>query len=276
MSRKSSHSGPKARTTDASQPTSLPETLGKLQPHRTHPKGSSLVNSPLDTAKTEAPWIPQPRILDHPWMSRADWRQRVALLLHAPARKTAKLVFLGDSITEGWSDVAPKLWEKAFGQYQPLKLGIGGDQTQNLLWRIDQGELRELNPHVTILLIGINNIWWGGFSPEDTARGIATVASRIRQELPQSLILVHGLFPAGRREGDEIRLRIQATNRHVQTLLSHQARTLYLDIGSRFVEPDGSICQKVMHDFLHLTEAGYERWADALKELLEQHISHPD
>ena len=221
----------------------------------------------------ESPWVPSPRLVDQSWMTISDWKRRVSKIRTTPDREKAGLVFIGDSITEGWTDVAPRVWDIAFKEYRPLSLGIGGDQTQNVLWRMDQGELIGLNPKVIVLLIGVNNIWWGGFSPAETAQGIATVVARTHQNLPESHIIVHGLFPAGRRPDDELRVRIHATNRLIKTLLVDQKAASFLEIGQVFLEHDGSIDQTIMHDFLHLTEKGYARWAAALRESLREKIS---
>jgi lysophospholipase L1-like esterase len=243
---------------------------------------SSLSNgssSPLDrphvqesSTGEEVPWIASPRLIDHPWMSIADWQQRVERNAHLPGRLAAQMVFLGDSITEGWTEVAPQVWREAFGPYQSLPLGIGGDQTQNILWRLNHGELDGLRPKVLVLLIGVNNIWWGGFGPEATARGIATVAEKLREKLPHSKIVVQGIFPAGRRSQDELRQRIIATNLATRDLLLGMETVTFLDIGSIFLSPDGSIDPQIMHDYLHLTEKGYGLWASSLKAFTQPYL----
>jgi lysophospholipase L1-like esterase len=221
----------------------------------------------------ESPWVPSPRLIDQSWMTISDWKKRVSKIRTTPGREKSRVVFIGDSITEGWTDVAPLVWETAFKEYLPLSLGIGGDQTQNVLWRMDQGELIGIDPKVVVLLIGVNNIWWGGFTPAETARGISTVVARTHQDLPAAHIIVHGLFPAGRRPDDELRVRIHTTNSLIKTRLIGQKSVSFLDIGQIFLEHDGSIDQAIMHDFLHLTEKGYARWAVALRDPLREKIS---
>ena len=206
-------------------------------------------------------------------MSVADWKKRVAQLRSTPHRQHSQVIFIGDSITEGWTDVAKPIWTKTLAPYKPLCLGIGGDQTQNVLWRIDQGELQGLCPKVAVILIGVNNIWWGGFTLEETARGIVSVVTRARKDLPNTQFIIHGIFPAGRRADDEIRQRIVAANRLVKTALDGLQDLRFFDIGQIFLEHDGSIDQAIMHDFLHLTEKGYGRWATALSQPLKEHAS---
>lgn len=220
----------------------------------------------------EVPWVASPRLIDHSWMSIAEWRQRVDRNAHLPGRLTAKMVFLGDSITEGWTAVAPQVWDKSFGAYDSLPLGIGGDQTQNILWRIEHGELDGLKPKVLVLLIGVNNIWWGGFGPEETARGITTVAAKLCEKLPHTKIVVQGIFPAGRRSHDELRQRIIATNLVTHDSLRSIENAIFLDIGDIFLSSDGSIDPQIMHDYLHLTEKGYGLWASALKAFIHPYL----
>ena len=220
----------------------------------------------------EVPWVASPRLIDHSWMSITEWRQRVDRNAHLSGRLAAQMVFLGDSITEGWTEVAPQVWEESFGAYHSLPLGIGGDQTQNILWRIDHGELDGLEPKVLVLLIGVNNIWWGGFSPEETARGIATVAAKLCEKLPKTKVVVLGIFPAGRRSQDELRQRIIATNLATQDSLCGIENAIFLDIGDIFLSSDGSIDPQIMHDYLHLTEKGYSLWASSVKAFIGSYL----
>jgi lysophospholipase L1-like esterase len=220
----------------------------------------------------EVAWVASPRLIDHSWMSIAEWCQRVDRNSRLPGRLAAKMVFVGDSITEGWTTVAPQVWEKSFGAYDSLPLGIGGDQTQNILWRIDHGELDGLKPKVLVLLIGVNNIWWGGFGPEETSRGITTVATKMCEKLPHTKIVVHGIFPAGRRSQDELRQRIIATNLATHDSMRGMENVIFLDIGDIFLSSDGSIDPQIMHDYLHLTEKGYGLWASSLKAFIESYL----
>ncbi|HYX32971.1 MAG TPA: GDSL-type esterase/lipase family protein [Oligoflexus sp.] len=228
--------------------------------------GSAWIGCPVPVpAEPEFPWTPSPRREDYPWMSRVEWCERFQAQLQDPARGQAQLVFMGDSITQGWTEKAPEIWTTEFGSRQPLRLGIGGDRTQNVLWRIDQGELSGLNPRVLVLLIGINNLS-AGDSPDATTRGIHKVIERIRIQLPQTWILVLGILPSGRYSDDPLRADILRTN---QKLLDWQeARMSYHDVGSIFLLPDGSINEDLMPDFLHPSPEGYQQLAHALQPIL--------
>ena len=109
----------------------------------------------------------------------------------------AQLVFLGDSITAGWGgkDNQP-IWNKAFGAYTPANFGIGGDRTQHVLWRIQNGELDGgIKPKALVLMIGTNNV--GGDSPEGIAKGVTVIVETIRAKQPQAKILLLAVFPRG-------------------------------------------------------------------------------
>jgi lysophospholipase L1-like esterase len=195
-------------------------------------------------------------------MSRVEWCERFQKQLQDPAREGAQIVFMGDSITQGWTEVAPEIWSQAFGHLKPLRLGIGGDRTQNLLWRVEQGELAGLNPRVLVLLIGINNVN-AGDRPEAIAHGIRTVLDRIQEKLPSTKILMLGLLPSGQGADDPLRSRIQETNAKLANLQAPQV--FYADIGDHFLRDDASLNADLMPDFLHPGPAGYKVFASALQ-----------
>lgn len=216
--------------------------------------------------KPEAPEQPSQaygRYQDLPWMSVSEWCRRFTQNLKNPARGAAELVFLGDSITEAWPTRGAKVWQETFSRYKPLFLGIGGDQTQQLLWRIENGELKGLKPRVLVLLIGVNNIGWGNWAEAETAQGVEAVLRKLHERLPETTILHLGIFPANERPEDAFRLKIQNTNAKLAAIRIPNVR--FLDIGARFLNPDGSISQQVMYDYLHPDEAGYRIWAQALQ-----------
>jgi lysophospholipase L1-like esterase len=209
----------------------------------------------------ETPWTPSPRREDYSWMSRVEWCEKFQKHLQDPARDGTQLVFIGDSITQGWTEVAPDIWSKAFGAMKPLSLGIGGDRTQNLLWRVEQGELAGLNPRVLVLLIGINNVN-AGDTPDATAQGIRSVLDRVREKLLATKILILGLLPSGATADDPLRSRIRETNERLARLQGPEV--FYADIGSSFLNDDASLNAELMPDFLHPGPAGYRAFANAL------------
>lgn len=177
-----------------------------------------------------------------------------------------ELVFVGDSITDGWrSDPQREIFEDYFGQYRPYNIGIGGDETQHVLWRIDHGELDGLSPKLVVVMIGTNNLANANkMSPEEAADGVAAVVQAIRLKLPSSKVLLLNIFPRGNRSDDPLRLEVNDTNKIIAGLQDRKS-VFYLDIGSRFLSPDGTLSGDVMPDYLHPNAKGYQIWADAIK-----------
>ncbi len=226
----------------------------------------------MDSKTNEVPDRACARTIDMPWMLAEEWQRRCQSKRQAPGREQARLIFLGDSITEAWPTVAPDHWQNFFGPYRPLCLGIGGDQTQHLLYRIESGELSQLpEARTLILLIGVNNLGYGGWSVEDTLRGLEAVQQAIRQALPQVEVLQCEILPAGEELTDPLREKISLTNQGLRKLGGE--RWQILDLSSVFLQKDGRIASEHMEDFLHPTREGYRLFAGALAKYLPSHIS---
>lgn len=188
------------------------------------------------------------------------------------------LLFLGDSITAGWQR-APLIWEAYYGKYQPANFGIGGARTQNLIWQIEHGELDGIAPKVAVLMMGTNNSL--DYSAEEIAAADRKIVAMVRARLPNTRILVLGIFPRGPRDAkggpitpaavEEAAKRmatITAVNRELAAL--DDGRTIrFLDIGAVFLGEDGRIPHTIMPDQLHPVAAGYQLWADAMQPLLD-------
>jgi len=178
----------------------------------------------------------------------------------------AQLVFLGDSITAGWEVAGKEVWENSFAQYTPVNFGIGGDRTQHVLWRIENGELDTIKPKAVVLMIGTNN---SGFDDaEGIARGVTKIVETIRRKQPQAKILLLAIFPRSEQPStaDKVypgREKLKVVN-GIIARLGDGENVHFLDIGDRFLQPDGSLSREIMPDYLHLSSAGYRIWADAI------------
>lgn len=176
------------------------------------------------------------------------------------------LLFLGDSITAGWGG-KKEIWDKAFGAYRPTNFGIGGDRTQHVLWRITNGELDGIKPKAVVLMIGTNN---SGTDPaEGIAAGVTKIVQAIRTKLPETKILLLAVFPRGEKANpNPQREKLKQVN-GIIAKLDDGKNVFYLDIGEKFLQPDGTLTKEIMPDFLHLSTKGYQIWADAITPKLE-------
>ena len=175
------------------------------------------------------------------------------------------LVFLGDSITAGWGG-KKEIWDKAFGMYRPANFGIGGDRTQHVLWRITNGELDGIKPKAAVLMIGTNNS--GGDPADGIAKGVTKIVETIRAKLPDTKILLLAVFPRGEKPNPQ-REKLKEVNTTIAKLDDGKS-VFYLDIGDKFLQPDGTLTKEVMPDFLHLSAKGYQIWADGIAAKLAE------
>ncbi|WP_041522795.1 GDSL-type esterase/lipase family protein [Gilvimarinus agarilyticus] len=211
---------------------------------------------------------PVPRTKQFEWMSLSTWYQKHADDVKVAEAGKARIVILGDSITDGWSN-APSIWEATFGAYHPANFGIGGDLTQNLLWRLDNGATEALNPEVVVLLIGVNNFLHNNTSAQDTFTGVEAVVNRVLSGYPNAHIVLQGIFPYGEMPDTPERQRVKAANTLIKTLADND-RIDYYDFGPLFLEADGRISTEVMPDHLHPSVQGYQIWAEALGPVVSE------
>jgi lysophospholipase L1-like esterase len=184
------------------------------------------------------------------------------------------VLFLGDSITEGWSK-APHIWDYYFGKYEPANFGISGDQTQHVIWRIENGELDGLNPKVVVLMIGTNNS--GQHTGDQIAAANRKIVELIRSKLPTTKVLVLAIFPRGPRKNrdgtpepwEQRMAVITAANAEIARL-DDGNMIRCLDINPRFLGNDGTIPNIIMPDQLHPNAAGYQLWAEAIQAPLAE------
>lgn len=190
--------------------------------------------------------------------------ERHKQFLKIVAKGDADVIFLGDSITQGWEGAGKKVWAETFSPLKAVNLGIGGDQTGHVLWRITEGkELEPLTPKAAVIMIGTNNM--GGHSPEQIAGGVKAIVEELRKQKPNMKILLLGIFPRSAKAADAIREKVKATN-VIIAKLDDGKHVFYRDIGEKFLEKDGTLEKKIMPDLLHLSPEGYQIWADAIKD----------
>jgi lysophospholipase L1-like esterase len=181
------------------------------------------------------------------------------------AKGDADLIFIGDSITQGWEWDGKEEWKKEFAPLKPVNLGISGDQTGHVIWRITKGkELEPIKPKLAVVMIGTNNTG-AGHSAEQTAGGIKAIVEELRKQKPDMKILLLGVFPRSEKPTDPLRDENKSINAIISKL-DDGKHVFYKDISEKFLEKDGSLDMKIMPDFLHLSVKGYEIWGKAIKD----------
>ena len=201
------------------------------------------------------------------------WEERHRAITDEVRRLNPEVVFLGDSITHHWRTRGQAAWQERFGRFRPGNLGIGGDRTQHVLWRIRAGALAGIAPRVVVVLIGTNNL---GLEPETTTprntadevtAGVAAVVREIRQELPRTRVLLLKVLPRG-EPGTPIREQLLQVNAGLDRLQDGATVEVH-DLGAPFLDAAGRIPPTLMPDLLHPHEQGYARFAQALVDPLE-------
>jgi len=224
--------------------------------------------APAPAQKENTATKPEPR--DENWKKRHEGFVAIA------KKGDVDVVFLGDSITDGWRGKGgADVWKERFEPLKAANFGIGGDRTQHVLWRIQNGELDGIKPKAAVVMIGTNNM--GSNTAEEIAAGVKAIVDEIHKRQPQAKILLLAIFPrAGvptkdrdKIEAKELNMKVIETNKLLAKL--DDGKTVrYLDISQSFLEKDGSLSKETMYDFLHLTSKGYKAWADAIQKPLEE------
>ncbi|MFM7244795.1 MAG: GDSL-type esterase/lipase family protein [Planctomycetaceae bacterium] len=184
------------------------------------------------------------------------------------------LAFVGDSITRRWRGEGNKeVWSKYWGSYRAVNMGIGGDQTQNVLWRLQNGQLDGYQARVFVVMIGTNNCWGRKTVPEDVAAGIKSIIDLIQTKQPKTKILLLSILPVGEKPNPGRKSR-EAINALISTFSGGPVD--YMDISTKFLEPDGTISKDVMPDYLHLAPKGYEIWSEAIQDKVKELLAETE
>lgn len=183
------------------------------------------------------------------------------------------IAFIGDSITQGWEGAGKKVWEKYYAPRKCLNFGVGGDQTQHVLWRFENGQLDGIKPKAAVLMIGTNNSNKNKdgseqYSEAQILEGIQAIIKQIRTRLPETKLLVLGIFPRSQTFSTQRGKLLQINQALAKIADGNMVH--YLDFGSQLIEADGSLSKEIMPDYLHLSPKGYEIWAEAIEPKLKE------
>jgi N-acetylglucosamine-6-sulfatase len=186
------------------------------------------------------------------------------LIRRAREERPAKVVFVGDSITQSWEDPGKAAWEKHIAPLGAINLGNSGDRTENVLYRLAEAPLTRLEAEHVFLLIGTNNLGHGTSNAAETLAGVQAVAELLAVQCPKATVHVVEIFPRGERF-NAMRGDILQVNQAMRAWVAKKgARYAIHPIGDAFMSPDGTISKDLMPDSLHLTPKAYELWAQAV------------
>ena len=222
---------------------------------------------------TYADHATDPAIPYRPW-TRSMFLQRFEAKKALAAQGGYGVVFVGDSITHFWEGAGHDVWTNRFasGEYRALNVGISGDRTEHVLWRLDHGQLDGTDPKAVVLMIGTNNTghWQAeDESVNDTVLGIRAIVERLRKRFPRAKLILHPIFPRGAKPSDAPRVRNDLVNLVVGRTLPDGKDVLWCDFNAKLLEPDGTLTREMAPDLLHPGKRGYEIWADELKPYLD-------
>jgi lysophospholipase L1-like esterase len=204
---------------------------------------------------------PEPRT-DKGWLDRnASFNERVK-------QGNVDLLLIGDSITHGWEGEGKDVWANYYTKRNAVNLGIGGDRTQHVLWRLDHGNIDGIAPKLAIMMIGTNNSNGTDNTAEEIAAGIEAIVKKLRAKLPQTKVLILAIFPRGEKPNPQREKNAKASQ--IAAKLADNQVVYFLDIGDKFLAADGTLTKEIMPDFLHLSPPGYEIWASSIEPTVTQ------
>jgi len=211
--------------------------------------------------ETENPVLPVP-------LSSLDWWFAKHESLNARVRQgNVGLIFIGDSITNGWDNEGTEVWERYYATRNAVNLGISCDRIQNVLWRLDNGNIDGISPKLAVVMIGTSNASRSRL--EDIPGGIKAVVEKLRAKLPNTKVLLLGIFPRGKDNQDPWRQINNKVNERISTLADGRM-VFYLDIGPKLVAPDGTASTDVLRDLVHLSAKGYAIWAEEIEPMVAE------
>ena len=208
-----------------------------------------------------------------------NWEKRHEAFVGIAKRGNVDLLFLGDSITDAWggeghrtTDAGDKIFTSKFVPMKAANFGIGGDRTQHVIWRLQNGELDGIKPKVVQLMIGTNNSNGSDNTAEEIADGVKGIIDEIKKKSPSTKVLLLAVFPRNTGKDDGAKKiqkdKIDKVNSIISKLDDGGKSVKFLDIGSKFKDASGALPKELMPDQLHLSEKGYEIWANAVEGVI--------
>lgn len=189
------------------------------------------------------------------------WKNR-HLAINARAKQGhVDLIYIGDSIVRSWMWDGQPVWDYYYAKRNGMIAGMTGDRTEQVLWRLQHGNIEGISPKLAIVMIGQNH---GPFNTgEEIGAGVTAIVQTLRQKLPETKILVLAIFPRGEKPTAERAVLAKANE--IASKLADGKHVFYVDVNYLFLRPDGSIPASLMPDFEPPNEEGHRVWAAAIE-----------
>ena len=222
------------------------------------------------SAQTAAPEAPAKPASITPVPRDAGWMKRHEKFNALAEKGGFDVLFIGDSITQGWEGTGKAAWEKHIARFKAANFGISGDRTEHVLWRLENGNLKgRLRPKVIVLMIGTNNT--GAMNaPADIALGVETIVKKLAERFPDATVAILGIFPRGEKPDDPKRVNNLKANELIAKLADGRKIVYTDEIGQAFLKPDGTLGKDIMPDLLHLSPEGYEIWGKWMEKKIPE------
>lgn len=201
------------------------------------------------------------------WLPRHEQKRAEAKAIAAKGGKI-DVLFIGDSITQGWEKEGEPVWKKHYADKNAFAIGFSGDRTENVLWRLQHGAVENMSPKLAVMMIGTNNTGHRHENPAYTAAGIKALLSELQQRLPETKVLLLAIFPRDEKPDSSLRKINNGVNEIIKNYADNK-RVFFADINSALLTSDGVLSKDIMPDLLHPNEKGYSLWAEALEPHLQ-------
>ena len=204
------------------------------------------------------------------------WNQRHETI-KSRLKSDPELILVGNSIFHTLEKEDRKeVWTKYLDRYRTVDMGISGDRTENVIWRIENGTLEGINPKVAVVLIGTNNTDGNHYvnisTPEELAAGIYRICDLLTQKLPDTKILLMGILPYGYKPNHRDNIN-KATNKLISTFTKKNSKIHYINIGHTYIDGNGKVNKELMPDYLHPNAEGHLLMFEALDAVIQKLIS---
>lgn len=206
-----------------------------------------------------------------------DWYCRHERILREAKAMNPEVVLIGDSITHHWAGIdsiggkdATVYFKNAFVGKRVLDIGFGWDRIQNMLWRVENGELEGLDPKTIIIMAGTNNMTGTKNAPANNsteiAEGVENLVMRVKEKCPRAKIVIMGILPrAG--TASPMRKTAKATNSMLEKF-AKKRDMVFIDLSNKFIDESSERIAPLYRDQVHLAPQGYAIWAEAIKDFL--------